>query len=256
MKSEKSRARYQSAFDSSLFAFRDSLLALFYPQVCRLCEKSVESKTDGAVCRRCWRRTKIFTGAEILCDKCGAFLRDGQSEYETYCRRCDADFYDQARAVGFYEKALLISVLNLKREPHIPQTLANLFYKAFLDSPFRDATRIVPVPLSKKRFSERGFNQAQLLAESLAESAQLPVDAGNLVRRFHSPKHRAGMDKKARAETVSDVFEITKPRLIEGERILLIDDVFTSGATVSNCAKILKEKGANKVYVLTVARAN
>jgi predicted amidophosphoribosyltransferase len=66
--------------------------------------------------------------------------------------------------------------------------------------------------------------------------------------------HRATMDNKARETSVKNAFEVKRPKLIEGENILLIDDVFTSGATVSNCAKVLKEKGAGKVYILTVAR--
>ena len=67
--------------------------------------------------------------------------------------------------------------------------------------------------------------------------------------------HRAAMDNKARELSVKDAFEVMRPKLVEGEKILLIDDVFTSGATVSNCAKILKENGAKQVCVLTVARA-
>lgn len=253
MKSGESKIRI---IGSPLSVFCDTVLNLVYPQYCRICERSVESRTDGYVCRKCWRKTKIFTGQEILCRKCGAYLRDGFSEHETFCHRCDTDFYDKARAVGRYEKALLVSVLNLKREPFIPKTLENLFLKAFFDSAFQDATRIIPVPLSKKRFAERGFNQAFLLAEILSKATKIKLDDKSLVRKANLSKHRAGMDRKSRAESVKDFFKISAPRLIENERILLIDDVFTSGATVSECAKILKESGANKVYVLTIARAD
>lgn len=183
-------------------------------------------------------------------------MRAGESEFEVFCHRCDEDYYDAARAVGFYEKALLISVLSLKREPFIPKILENLFQKSFFSSRFQNVTRIIPVPLSRKRFDERGFNQAFLLAKSIAKVTNLKIDETSLIRKTHISKHRAGMDRKARGETVKNVFEVAAPRLIENERILLVDDVFTSGATVSNCAKILKEKGAGKVYVLTVARAS
>lgn len=182
-------------------------------------------------------------------------MQNGQSSFEAFCHRCDQDFYDAAQAVGIYEKALLISILNLKREPFIPKTLESLFQKSFLSSEFQDASRIIPVPLSKKRFDERGFNQAFLLAQSLAQITDIKLDAASLLRKTHIPKHRAGMDRKSRAETVQNVFEVTSSRLIRNERILLIDDVFTSGATVSSCAKVLKESGAEKVYVLTIARA-
>lgn len=215
----------------------------------------MESQASGFACEKCWRKTKIFNNREILCQKCGAFLREGFSDYETFCRRCDEDYYDSARAVGIYEKALLVSVLSLKREPYIPTVLENLFQRSFLNSSFQDATRIIPVPLSKKRFAERGFNQADLLAKSLRKVTNLKVDDKTLVRKTHILKHRAGMDRKARNETVKNAFDVISPRVIEGERILLIDDVFTSGATVSNCARVLKEQGADRVYVLTIARA-
>lgn len=255
MKTGESKIGSRFYFSSPFSNLYDSLLTLIYPQSCRICEKSVESQTEGFVCRKCWRKTKIFANKEILCHKCGAFLRDGFSEFKTFCRRCDEDFYDAARALGLYEKALLISVLSLKREPYIPGFLGNLFLQTFLNLPFQDTTRIIPVPLSKKRFAERGYNQAFLLADLLAESTGIKLDDKSLARKALASKHRAGMDRKSRLESVKDIFEITAPRLIKNERILLIDDVFTSGATVSNCAKVLKENGAEKVYVLTIARA-
>lgn len=233
----------------------DSCLTLIYPQPCKICEKSVESRAYGVACQKCWRRTRIFDGTEVICAKCGAFLKFGGAPVETFCRRCDEDFFDQSRAVGLYEAALLITILNLKNVPFVPKYLRNLFRQAFLESPFQNADKIIPVPLSKGRLAERGFNQAALLAKSLARQTALEFDEHSLVRCIHTPKHRAGMDKKGRLETVKNAFEITRPKLIEGKKILLIDDVFTSGATVSNCAKALKENGADKVYVLTVARA-
>lgn len=234
--------------------FYDALLTVIYPHFCKICEKSVEARADGAVCRKCWRQTKIFGGAEILCDKCGAYLRDGTTNFEVFCRQCDGDFYDIARAVGIYEKALLISVLDLKKEPQISQTLKTLLQKAFLNFDFHNLSQIIPVPLSKKRLKERGFNQASMLARFLGETFDLPVNENTLLRKTHTARHRAGMDRKARRESVENVFEIAAGRRIENQSVLLVDDVFTSGATVSACAEILKSNGAAKVYVLTIAR--
>jgi ComF family protein len=242
-------------FGSPLSAIYDACLTLIYPQICRLCEKSVESRADGIACRACWQKTRIFTGKETLCEKCGAFLQTSGGKFKTFCRRCEDDAFDSARAAGLYEHALLATVLNLKKIPFVPLNLENLFSEAFLKSPFHDATRIIPVPISKRRFSERGFNQASLLAKILAKRTNLPIDEQSLIRRIHTPQHRSGMDRKARAESVRNAFEVTRPNFIENENILLIDDVFTSGATAANCAKALKSKGARAVYVLTVARA-
>lgn len=233
----------------------DSLLTLAYPQICLVCGHSVENSADGVVCRKCWRRTRVFSGNETLCAKCSAFLQEKASPHQTFCHQCDAHSYDAARAIGLYENALAASVIHLKREPFVCQTLKNLFIEAFADSPFQDSTVIMPVPLSKRRFLERGFNQAELLAGILAKEFNLKTDQQNLARKIHTPVHRAAMDRRARELTVENAFEATHPKLIKDQKVLLIDDVFTSGATASFCAKALKKKGADKVYVLTVARA-
>lgn len=233
----------------------DSCLTLIYPQPCKICERSVESRAFGIACEKCWQRTRTFDGTEIVCARCGAFLKPGGAPAETFCRQCDDDFFDAARAVGLYERALLATVLELKHTPHIPPHLQDLFVKTFLASPFQAAEKIIPVPLSKARLKERGFNQAALLAKILARKTAPKIDETSLRRKLHTPKHRAGMDKKARRETVENAFEVARPEAVENKKILLVDDVFTSGATVSNCAKALKEKGASEVYVLTVARA-
>lgn len=232
----------------------DSLVALAYPQACQICEHSVENLSDGVACRSCWEKTRVFSGAETLCGKCGRFLQAKSTAFQTFCRECEEHFYDAASAVGVYEYALSASVLNLKGEPFIAQKLKNLFVSRFQNSPFRDATKIIPVPLSKKRFLERGFNQAAVLAEILAGQTCVTLDNQTLIRTIHTPMHRATMDSKARETSVKNAFEIKRHNFIRGENILLVDDVFTSGATVSSCAKILKENGANKVYVLTIAR--
>jgi competence protein ComFC len=233
----------------------DSFLTLIYPHGCQICQKSVEKQADGIACAECWQETPVFNGNETLCNKCGAFLIDSPANFETFCRRCDEDFYDKATAIGRYEKALLMAILNLKHTPFVPKTLSDLFFRAFLNSDFQDANLIIPVPLSTKRFTERGFNQAEILAEKLAAQTALTLDKTSLRRKIHNEKSRRGMDRKSRQESVKNAFEVVSPRLIEEQKVLLIDDVFTSGATVSNCAKALKKAGAEKVYVLTVARA-
>jgi ComF family protein len=120
--------------------------------------------------------------------------------------------------------------------------------------PLNRVTRVVPVPLHATRLGERGFNQAAVLGHALARLASLPLDEWSLVRTVHTERHRAGMDERARRESVSGAFRVQRPRLVSNERILLVDDVFTTGATVSACAGALKAAGAQEVFVLTAAR--
>ena len=232
----------------------DALLTVVYPQNCQICGSSVENSADGTACENCWRKTRIFAGKEVLCGKCGAFLREHKHSIETFCHRCDAHFYDAAKAVGVYGGALSVSIVHLKRNPFIAKKLRLLFLDAFENSGFDDADLIIPVPLSIKRSIERGHNQAEILGEIIAKKYRIAIDANSFVRVADTPMHRRAMDEKARELTVKNAFEVKRPNFIKDKKILLIDDVLTSGATVSSCAKSLKKAGAEKVYVLTVAR--
>lgn len=233
----------------------DFILTLFFPSQCGICAENVESRDDGRVCRKCWESTRIFSGTETLCGKCGLFLKNSAPTQKTYCHRCTDDFFDQAVAAGFYERALLISILKLKHIPFVPRTLGEIITAAALRLEPESETVIIPVPLSERRRRERGFNQSELLARFVASKLGLSLNLTSLKRVSQIKMSRAGMDRKSRHESVGKAFQVTGPKLIEGRSILLIDDVFTSGATVSSCAKVLKEAGAKSVMVLTAARA-
>jgi len=116
------------------------------------------------------------------------------------------------------------------------------------------ATRIIPVPLHAERERQRGFNQALLLAQAISPRLRLVSDENNLVRVLAANKYRAGMDARGRLDTVIDAFQVRRPTLVRGETILLVDDVFTTGATASSCAEALLRAEARAVYVLTAAR--
>jgi ComF family protein len=233
----------------------NSILTLAYPQPCEICGKSVEKFADGKACEDCWNDTNIFTGNENLCEKCSEFLSQNPTDFKTFCRRCNEDFYDKAVACGIYEKALLMTILNMKRVPFVPHRVSKMLLETLDKSDFADATKIIPVPLSTERLRERTYNQAAILANILAKETGLQSDEISLVRLINTAKYRRGMDRKGRAMSVKNAFQVQRPKLIKDQTILLVDDVFTTGATVSNCAKVLKKNGAKKVYVITIAHA-
>jgi ComF family protein len=121
--------------------------------------------------------------------------------------------------------------------------------------PLNSPNLIIPIPLHPERERERGFNQALLLARELARLSGLALDEHSVLRRLHTERHRAGMDAKARRKSVAEAFAVRHPKLVAGQRVLLVDDVFTTGATASACAAALREAGAAEVFVLTIARA-
>jgi len=235
----------------------DSILTLVYPQACAVCGGGVESRALGVACAECWNQTEIFTGDETICWKCGQLspgIVPEAKRHEVRCRRCDADDFLAARACGVYEGALRASILALKHSPHVCAHLLTRLATTQRRFPLNQSTRIIPVPLHPERQKARGFNQAAIIGSALSIACRLPFDDVSLVRIRHIEKHRAGMDRKDRRATVADAFQVAYPALIAGERILLVDDVFTTGATVSSCATAMLDAGAGEVFVLTIAR--
>jgi len=236
----------------------DAALALIYPQACAICGSSVESRHDGICCAQCWDATPLFRETESLCWKCSALSRavvNADQSRGLRCGRCDTDGFTVARAAGAYEGALRASVIELKRRPHVPRRMALLMREVQQREPLRGADLIIPVPLHPAREGERGFNQALVLAEVISRLSGISLDEHSLARRVQTEMHRAGMDAKARRKSVAEAFAVRHADLIAGKRVLLIDDVFTTGATASECAKALMDNGAVAVFVLTIARA-
>lgn len=247
-----------SSFSATASLAFDAALALVYPQPCVICGASVESRHDGVCCARCWTEAPLFGRDETLCWKCGALslapVKCDQRD-TVRCGRCEIHAFTAARAGGHYEGALRAAVLELKRQPHVTRRLAALMHDIQQQEPLAAADLIVPVPLHAARERERGFNQALLLAVALRRLSDLPLAEHVLVRPIQTTMHRAGMDAKARRQSVANAFAVRHREMIAGKSVLLVDDVFTSGATAGACAATLKDAGAAQVFVLTIARA-
>jgi ComF family protein len=197
----------------------DALLSLVYPQRCRMCRGSVEQHRYGVVCEACWG-THLFT--------------------------------DQ-RAIGWYEGALRETVLVLKRQPYLPRHVVDLLIAQAKS--FETVSRIIPVPLHEDRLRSRGFNQAAVIGREISKALHLPLDETSLIRVSSPEKYRAGLDARGRQESVEGAFMVRFPRAVAGEAILLVDDVFTTGATVTACEAALVEAGAKSVSIMTLAQA-
>ncbi|HEX5602663.1 MAG TPA: double zinc ribbon domain-containing protein [Pyrinomonadaceae bacterium] len=226
----------------------DAVLTLAYPQVCVICGRSVEQRRFGVACETCWSETRIFTDEERICLKCGA-------PDQERCGRCEELAFTAARAAGIYESALRESVLLLKRQPYVPRHVESLLTEVVRREPLSRSTRVIPAPLHPKRLKTRGFNQASVIGQTVSKVLKLPLDEVSLVRVSITEKYRAGMDTKGRRDTVAGAFRVAHPRLVAGENILLVDDVFTTGATISACAEALIAARAEAVFVLTIGRA-
>lgn len=234
----------------------DAVLAIAYPQICAVCEGSVESRFDGVACSGCWQEVRLLGNADTLCWKCGALTHATlvDERESVRCHRCDDAAFSAARACGLYHDALRAAIIELKRAPNVPRRLRQLLVATARRAPLDRATLIVPVPLHPQREKARGFNQAAVLARELARETHLPIAENCLVRIENTERHRAGMDARARRESVADAFAVLHPLTISGEHVLLVDDVFTTGATASSCARVMLDAGVEEVLVLSLAR--
>ncbi len=112
---------------------------------------------------------------------------------------------------------------------------------------------LAPVPLHRRRLRQREFDQALALARYLSQHVQIPCQAGTLVRQRYT-ESQVGLDRTERDQNVRGAFGVRQPRAIQGKAVLLIDDVYTTGATVKECARVLRRAGAEWVGVYTLAR--
>jgi len=145
--------------------------------------------------------------------------------------------------------------VQLKTRPLLCQKLVDLLVTTFeRDEILKSSDAILPVPLHTDRLQERGFNQAEIIAERLSRRVGIPLDLHSLARVKSTAKHRAGMDLIDRNQSVSGAFRVTRPRMIADKTVLLVDDVFTTGSTLSACANALFKAGAARVNLLTLAR--
>lgn len=176
------------------------------------------------------------------------------------CRRLEPP-YIKATAYGSYESGLreLIHLLKYNQVRPAANVLGRMLGEAMEDlQPLFTSSEVlvVPVPLHSGKLRQRGFNQSELIARAalkLKPSARFQLSAGSLQRRRET-KSQIGLSRHQRRENMRGAFAVAKPDEVNGREILVVDDVFTTGTTVSECARVLRRAGASKVYVATVAR--
>jgi ComF family protein len=163
--------------------------------------------------------------------------------------------FHYARSCGAYAGALEANVLFLKSQPHLCRRLRQLLQQTFsTHQEFLQCNVVMPVPLHRDRERQRGFNQAALIARLLAKAFNLRLDCHTLERVKYTEKHGVGMDAHDRAQSVKNAFQVADADAILGVSVLIIDDVLTTGSTISEITKTLLKAGAAEVNLLTVAR--
>lgn len=223
------------------------------PARCMLCGALVAE--DGALCAACW--DGIHFQGPPACACCGYTFKYGVPS-ESLCGACQRHppLFDWARAVFAYDDASRSLILSFK---HADQTHLSLAFGCWLsragEALIADADLLLPVPLRRLRLFAGRLNQAALLAHALSRESGKPV-AADLPRRRRRTASQGRMSRSARIRNVRGGFAVREEwrEQLRGARVLLLDDVQTTGATVEECARILKRSGPAGVDVLTLAR--
>ena len=226
---------------------------LVLPRRCLACGTPVVG--DGALCAECWPAVR-FLGPP-LCATCGYPFEFDPGE-GALCGSCTAQqpVFDRARSVFVYDAASrgpLLAFKHADRTDAAP-TFARLMSRAAA-ALLPDADMIVPVPLHRRRLLARRFNQSALLAQALGRETAITSIPDLLVRTRHTPS-QGGLSASARRRNVTGAFAVRNGMTdnVRGARVLMVDDVFTTGATVGACATALLRAGAAAVDVITLAR--
>lgn len=227
--------------------FFDSILDIFFPPVCISCGKNL---TDvETICPACIETIPL--NSSLFCGQCGARLPVNE-------KICHFGFpYILGAATTYKNETVrgLVKELKFGLIKNAKRPLAELLIH------YADNTGVmgkdwivVPVPLGKKRLRERGFNQAELIAEIFAGHFSLPLEKDGFIRRKETTPQSEIKKIGDRAKNTKDCFEVTMPEKFAGRKIILIDDVSTSGSTFFEAAGTLKKSGAKKIIALAVAK--
>lgn len=233
----------------------DTVLGFFYPEVCELCRMSRAGPVDGYVCTGCQSRARFVRPP--FCKQCGRpFEGDITTAFE--CDNCQNEklYFSEARSAVIFDGPVQEALhrYKYKRALWVEPFLAKLMVAA-IDGEVRseDWDLIVPVPLHRARQNEREFNQAEYLAKHLARHSGIPMNA-RLLKRVENTSSQTRLSREERHANVRNAFQMRTENVPAGKRILVFDDVMTTGATTNACAKVLMNAGASRVGVWTLAR--
>lgn len=236
------------------FELLQSAVSLLYPPSCTICGKSIQA--GEYLCDQC--ETKAVRIVAPFCEKCSEPF-EGSVTNTFACANCAHRTIHFGAAVSAYRGhgivRQIIHEFKYGRQIHLRHLVARWLNSALDDERLRQShfNVIVPVPLHPTRQRERGFNQAGLLAELLSAQTSIPVKP--LLERIRYTTTQTALDRSERMENLHNAFRLRKNADVRGLRVLLVDDVLTTGSTLNECARILKRAGVFSVHAATAARA-
>ena len=244
----------------------EGLFSVLFPSDCRICGEPLLNISRLPVCLECLAQMEPIRGN--ICSICGERTLSSYAECDEdglrrcpVCRRIERPF-ERAVAYGSYDEGLreLVHLLKYSRVRPAARVLGRMLAEAIatIESSFGHApVLVIPVPLYKGKLRQRGFNQAELIARAAAKVFPKPERlelASGFLLRTRDTRSQIGLTSHQRRENMRGAFAVASTAKVIGREVLLVDDVYTTGTTASECARVLSKAGAAKVWVATVAR--
>lgn len=206
------------------------MLNFLFPKVCGICGEKINERYT---CTKCLNILEYYQGRHLSFESC-----------ETY--------YDELICLYPYKGILKSKMLQLKfyRHTYLAKTFGDIVAYTITKRKIK-ADYIIPVPISQKRLRERGFNQTELMAKTISQLTNINMKS-KILNKTKDNLKQSMVELNQRSKNVSQVYEIKKNNEIKGRTVILIDDIYTTGATMNECAKILKKNGVAKVIAIAV----
>jgi len=228
--------------------WKELLISIFFPRRCPICDEAIPY--GEKICKTC--ATKVIYIKEPACKKCGKQLENERQEYCGDCSR-KKHYFEHGKAVFSYQKDIKLSMYRFKYSGR--REYADFFaeeaakrYAAWLRR--HGIEVIVPVPMYAAKKRGRGYNQAEVFARALGKETMIPVEK-NLVIRVKNTLPQKSLNDKQRKDNLKGAFQV-RANIVKYSKILLVDDIYTTGATIDAIAELLKMSGAKEVYFLSI----
>lgn len=230
----------------------DFILDLIYPPRCIFCTSIIPIEKEKGICEECRKNLSFIKGK--VCKKCGKPLEESLSK--EVCSDCKENppGYEKGQAVFIYEGLVKDMIYRFKYGGHreYAKYLGKLMAIQIKEEGIRgDIDLIIPVPIHSGRKKKRGYNQCEELAKVISKELNIPMETSILIRAKET-RPQSGLSTIQRKNNMKNAFKLNDNLDICHKNILLIDDIYTTGATINSCSKLLRKKKINKVYFSTL----